>query len=187
MKDIQKQDWGQISSVSFPFSDYEYLLALETSQSVGGATGWIPYYVTVWRGSELVGANCAYLKTNSYGEYIFDWAWVAAYHRFALPYYPKLVSAIPFTPATGAKILLHPHADRVAVSHALISAMLALAEEHGCHSVHGLFLPPEEVPHFADKGFLIRHSFQYHWFNREYRDFSDFLDHLKTRRRKQIV
>lgn len=187
MEDIQKLDWGQITPLNFPFSDYEYLLALETSQSVGSETGWIPHYLTVWQGVELVGATFVYLKTNSYGEYIFDWEWADAYHRCALPYYPKLVSAIPFTPATGAKILLHPNADRDAVSRALISAMLALAEEKGCHSVNCLFLPPEEVPHFSERGFLIRHSFQYHWFNREYVDFSDFLDHLKTKRKKQIV
>ena len=187
MKNIQKQDWDQITSLNFPFSDYEYLLALETSQSVGSETGWIPHFLTVWQGVELVGATFVYLKTNSYGEYIFDWAWADAYHRYALPYYPKLVSAIPFTPATGTKILLRPNADREAVSRALISAMLALAEEKGCHSVHGLFLPREEVAQFSERGFLIRHSFQYHWFNREYRDFSDFLDHLKTKRKKQII
>lgn len=182
MEGIDAGEWGQLENPSFPFSSYAYLHALEASQSVGERTGWLPAHLTLTRGNKLEGASFLYEKSNSYGEYIFDWAWADAYHRHQVPYFPKLVSAVPFTPATGPKLL----AASADVARRLIRAGLVEMETRRCSSLHYLFIAPEEIAHFEEQGFLIRHSFQYHWRNRNYRSFDDFLAALKRRKRKQI-
>ncbi len=175
-----------MESPDFPFSGYDYLRALEHSKSVGGESGWSPLYLTVVSGGALQGASYLYSKDNSYGEYIFDWEWVRAYHQHGVPYFPKLLSAVPFTPATGPKLLFAEGADRDRVAAALIAAALGEMETSNQSSLHYLFLSPEEIPFFEKAGFQIRHSFQYHWENQEYAGFEDFLGALKPRKRKQI-
>jgi uncharacterized protein len=184
---IQENEWSQLSSPNFPFADYAYLTALEKSGSVGSNTGWTPLYLTASRGASLEGASYLYSKDNSYGEYIFDWAWVQAYDKYHVPYFPKLLSAIPFTPATGPKILISPGAHREKVAEQLISAALQKMEDLNHTSLHYLFLAPEEIGFFEKAGFLIRHSFQYHWTNQGYASFRNFVDSLKPRKRKQIL
>src|SRR5689334_6639693 len=122
IKEIPKDQWNRLSPFDFPFADYDYFLALEESGSVGGETGWEPVYLVAYRKSEIVGASYLYLKRHSYGEYIFDWAWAEAYQRHKVLYYPKVLSAIPFTPATGPKLL----GDDDEVSQALIQASLKI-------------------------------------------------------------
>ncbi len=184
---IQKTQWGQLSPPDFPFADYDYLRALETSHSVGEASGWSPLYLTASIDGSIQGASTLYSKAHSYGEYIFDWAWAQAYERHQIPYYPKLLGAIPFTPATGPKFLFAPHANREKVAATLIAASLQQMETLSQSSLHYLFITPEEVSYLERTGFLIRHSFQYHWENRGYSTFGDFLDALKSRKRKQVV
>ncbi len=184
---IQKADWGQFPNPGFPFVEYEFFKALETSNVVGGESGWNPQYLTLWDNEKLVGVSYLYEKWNSYGEYIFDWTWAEAYHRHRVAYFPKLTSAIPFTPATGPKLLFHPSAHKQRSASLLLKAAKKQAEAQEKSSLHYLFVPPDEVPYFEGEGFLIRHSFQYHWKNQNYENFDHFLDKLKPKKRKQIL
>ena len=151
-------------------------------------SGWSPVYLVCKDAmGRVLGALCLYLKTHSYGEYIFDWEWAHAYRQHGLPYYPKLVAAVPFTPATGPRLLLRPDADRAAVNNALLDAAQRLGEERRVSSSHALFLPEEELDEFAGHGFAVRHSVQFHWHNRGYDAFSDYLDALMSKRRRQVA
>src|ERR687898_2555314 len=136
--------WRALESPDFPFFDFEFLRALERSGSIGGTSGWSPVYLVCKDRRRVLGALPLYLKTDSYGEEVFDWEWARAYREHGLPYYPKLVAAVPFTPATGPK-LLAPHdageAGRAAVARALLDAARELGDEYGVSSSHALFLP----------------------------------------------
>lgn len=184
---IGKPAWSALETADFPFNDLEYLWALETSGSVAAETGWQPVTLTAGRGGKVEAACPLYVKNHSYGEYIFDWGWAQAYERNGIAYYPKVLSMVPFTPATGPKLLFAENADRAALARTLLGAARGMTEKLGASSLHFLFLSPEEIPYFEREGFLIRHSFQYHWTNRGYATFDDFLDALKARKRKQIV
>jgi predicted N-acyltransferase len=130
------------------------------------------------------------LKTDSYGEYIFDWEWARAYQRYGLSYYPKLVAAVPFTPATGPKLLLRPDLDvttRARVTGVLLDAAEDVGTEYRASSSHALFLPEHELDEFTKRGFAVRHSLQFHWRNRDYETFSDYLGALSGKRRRQIL
>jgi uncharacterized protein len=182
--------WRAIEPPDFPFFDLEFLRALERSGSVGGASGWEPVYLVCRDGERLLGALPLYLKTDSYGEYVFDWEWARAYRDHGLPYYPKLVAAVPFTPATGPKLLVHldaGEAERAAVTRALLGATRELAGELRVSSSHALFLPERELADFTEHGFAVRHSLQFHWHNRGYGSFSDYLEALTSKRRRQIM
>jgi predicted N-acyltransferase len=189
---VDEGAWRALEPQDFPFFDFEFLRELERSGSIGPDTGWEPVYLVCTdeknRG-RLLGALCSYLKSDSYGEYIFDWEWARAYERYGLPYYPKLVAAVPFTPATGPKLLVRPdvgEATRTAVASALLEAAQSLGDELRVSSAHALFLPEWELEAFAQQGFAVRHSLQFHWRNPGYCDFSDYLDALISKRRRQI-
>src|SRR4029079_5696764 len=122
----------------------------------------------------------------SFGEFIFDWEWAQAYRRVGLPYYPKLVGAIPFTPATGPKLLADGE-NAGSLKQALLAAIFKWAEAGRASGLHFLFLPKTELPYFEPTGFAIRHSFQYHWENAAYPDFDAFLERLKRKRRQAIA
>jgi hypothetical protein len=180
--------WRALEPPDFPFFDYEFLRALERSGSIGGGSGWSPVYLVCKDDlGGVLGALPLYLKTHSYGEYIFDWEWAHAYRQHGLPYYPKLVAAVPFTPATGPKLLVRPDADRAAVTRALLAAARRLGEERRVSSSHALFLPEEELDEFIEHGFAVRHSVQFHWRNRGYGAFSDYLDAMMSKRRRQVA
>src|SRR5215210_1408413 len=148
--------WRALEPQAFPFFDFEFLRALERSGSVGGASGWSPVYLVCKDEGRTLGALCLYLKTDSYGEYIFDWDWARAYREHGLSYYPKVVAAVPFTPATGPKLLVRPdvgsdiglETSRAAVTRALLDAAQRLADEHRVSSSHALFLPERELDEF---------------------------------------
>jgi predicted N-acyltransferase len=149
----------------------------------------MPRLVTARDGGRLVGAVPLYLKTNSYGEFIFDWGWANAAHRSGVRYYPKLVAAIPFTPVTGYRLPLHPDADAGAVTGELVRAVQRLADDERASSVHFLFCTETEKGTLAAAGYLPRLSMQFHWRNREGRPFESFDDYLTTfrsRNRKQV-
>ena len=180
--------WRALEPPDFPFFDYEFLHALERSGSIGGGSGWSPVYLVCKDDlGGVLGALPLYLKAHSYGEYIFDWEWAHAYRQHGLPYYPKLVAAVPFTPATGPKLLVRPDADRAAVTRALLAAARRLGEEQRVSSSHALFLPEEELDEFIEHGFAVRHSVQFHWRNRGYGAFSDYLDAMMSKRRRQVA
>jgi predicted N-acyltransferase len=159
--------WRALEPPDFPFFDLEFLRALELSGSIGTSSGWSPVYLVCRDekdGGRIMGALCLYLKTDSYGEYIFDWEWARAYERHGLPYYPKLVAAVPFTPATGPKLLVRPdagEATRAEVRRALLDAARGLGDELRVSSSHALFLPEEELEAFAQRGFAVRHSLKF--------------------------
>ncbi len=183
---IDPVEWGRVTPASFPFADHAFLSALEASGSVGGDSGWDPHYVTLYDDGRLVGATYLYVKSHSYGEYVFDWAWAQAYERHGLAYYPKMISAVPFTPATGVKLMVDPAVDGARVRRALIRAAINVARQTGCSSLHFLFVPEDEVKYYEEDGLLIRSGVQFHWHNRGYADFDEFLCTLKARKRHEI-
>ncbi len=183
---VNSADWDQLDHGASPFLKHGFLLALEQSNSVGPQTGWLPSYLLVEREGELLGACAAYVKTDSYGEYIFDWAWARAAPRFGVNYYPKLVVAAPFTPASGNRLLIAPGQDRGQVQAALIKGIGALVEKYKLSSAHILFCSQEEAMAMEASGLARRSSYQFHWRNREYANFDEFLSELKSRKRKQI-
>ncbi len=185
---IPAAEWNALVPDRNPFLSHEFLSALERHHCVGERTGWLPWHV-VCRNEQgqLLGAAPLYLKFNSYGEFVFDWGWAEAYRRQGLPYYPKLVGAIPYTPATSPRLLLAPELpDPNAMTQAIIDYVLEESRRHRLSSVHWLFPTPSETPYFQARGFLSRLGCQFHWQNRGYRDFQDFLDALTAKRRKNI-
>ena len=192
IEQVEEASWRALEPPDFPFFDYEFLRALERSGSVGKGSGWSPLYLLCKEGDSLLGALCLYLKTDSYGEYIFDWEWARAYQQHGLPYYPKLVSAVPFTPATGPKLLLRNEEGKNSVSRAEVIRTLLdeagrLAEDLRVSSSHALFLPETELEEFVRRGFAIRHSLQFHWRNRGYETFTDYQGALEGKRRRQVA
>jgi len=188
---VDEADWRALEPRNFPFFDYEFLDALERSRSVGRRSGWSTSFLICRDGAgRLLGAMPLYLKTDSYGEYVFDWEWARAYAEHGLPYYPKLVSAVPFTPATGSKLLVRPELDgaaRAEVLRALLDGAEAFGDERRVSSSHALFVPEEELEEFEGRDYMVRHSLQFHWRNRGYGDFSDYLQALTSKRRRQVA
>ncbi|MBA2510488.1 MAG: N-acetyltransferase [Rubrobacteraceae bacterium] len=186
VEQVGEAAWRALEPPDFPFFDYEFLDALEKSGSVGPGTGWLPVHLVCESEGRLVGAMPLYLKTDSYGEYVFDWEWAHAYHEHGVHYYPKLVAAVPFTPATGPKVLLGPGADRGSVTRALLDAAREVGEENRASSTHALFVPEGDLEEFEERGFAVRHSLQFHWHNRGHGSFDDYLGALTSKRRRQI-
>jgi uncharacterized protein len=168
-----------------PFMRLEYLRALHDSRSAIEATGWQPQFLVATRGGALVAACPLYLKTHSYGEYVFDWAWADAYERHGLRYYPKLLGAVPFTPVPGPRLLALTDADRLL----LLAAMQQIAGDAKLSSAHLLFLDEADQEAARASGWMMRSTIQFHWVNRQrepYADFADFLASLHRDKRKKI-
>lgn len=166
-----------------PFLSHAFLTALEDSGSVGPGTGWTPAPIVIEAADgSLAAALPAYLKAHSQGEYVFDHAWADAWHRAGGAYYPKLQIAAPFTPATGPRLLLAD--DALAVP--LLRAAEQLCAGNGLSSAHATFVAPEQLPLFEAAGWLLRSDIQFHWHNRGYATFDDFLGALSSRKRKDI-
>ncbi|HEX5059053.1 MAG TPA: GNAT family N-acetyltransferase [Kofleriaceae bacterium] len=181
--------WDALDHGPSPFLRHGFLRALEESGSIGGTgrrrSGWTPAYLLAERAGQLVGAVAAFIKDHSYGEYIFDWGWASAAQRAGIRYYPKLVIAAPATPATGRRILLAPGAPGE-VTAVLLAAVRAIADDTKCSSIHWLFCTAEEQATLARFGFFPRMTLQFHWKNRGYGSFDEFLAQLKSRKRKQL-
>jgi predicted N-acyltransferase len=184
--DLDAKQWDALDHGPSPFLKHGFLEALEVTGSIGKRSGWSPVYLLVEQGGTLAGAVAAFVKNHSYGEYIFDWGWANAAQRAGLRYYPKLVVAAPHTPATGPRMLLAPGVDAAAVRGVLVDAVRALADETECSSIHWLFCTAEEQAFLAERGYFARESLQFHWHNRGYATFDDFLAALKSRKRKQL-
>ncbi|MCP4445656.1 MAG: GNAT family N-acetyltransferase [Myxococcales bacterium] len=183
---VNSEHWDGLSHGDAPFQRHGFLMALEESGSVGPESGWHPIYLLVSRDEELIGGAAAYIKTDSYGEYIFDWGWARAASQFGQDYYPKLVIAAPFTPATGARLLYKYEGDRTLVYEVLAAGIAELVKRYELSSAHLLFCTDEEAEAMAAHGFSRRASYQFHWRNRAYKSFDEFLGQLKSRKRKQI-
>ena len=181
--DVTAHDWDALNRRDNPFMSHAFLSAMEDSGSVGPGTGWQPAPIVIESDSgTLLAAMPAYLKGHSQGEYVFDHSWADAYERAGGRYYPKLQIAAPFTPATGPRLLL---ADD-ALAPALLSTAQQLCTQNGLSGAHATFVEPEQVPLFTDNGWLMRSDIQFHWHNRGYGDFDDFLADLASRKRKDL-
>ena len=165
-----------------PFVGHDFLSLLEASGSVGPGTGWTPAPIVIEREGGVVGALPVYLKTHSQGEYIFDHHWADAYERAGGAYYPKLQIAAPFSPVPGPRVLAH---DESTARH-LLHAAEAIVTQNGLSSAHATFIDSHQVALFEDAGWLPREDVQFHWINRDYADFDDFLAALSSRKRKAI-
>ena len=184
--EIPAADWNRLANKQ-PFLSHEFLAALEHSRCVSVQTGWQPQHLTCRDGNgALIGALPLYLKSHSWGEYVFDWAWADAYQRAGRRYYPKLVTTVPFTPVSGPRLLLDAAADGDQVAAALIQKSTELAHELQASSVHCLFPTETEIKMWEDCGFLPRIDCQFHWHNRGYRSFDDYLATLSAEKRKKI-
>lgn len=176
---VDAKAWNALAGGS-PFLRHEFLCALHESGCATTQTGWTPRFITAWRDRRLIGALPLYLKTHSYGEYVFDWAWADAYAQCGLNYYPKIVSAIPFTPVAGARLLGADEEARAALRHA------ALTLAANTSSLHVLFPDAAEADEWRGAGCLLRRGVQFHWHNAGYADFDDFLATLSRSKRKNI-
>jgi len=174
--------WNRLTG-DRPLQSHAFLHALHETGCASPETGWTPRYVTVWRDELLVGAMPLYLKSHSYGEYVFDWSWADAYRRHGRRYYPKLVSAIPFTPATGPRLIAADAGTR----RTLLERALELVDETRVSSLHILFPEDNEAVECRTAGMLLRASVQFHWSNPGYRDFSDFVSTMNHAKRKKIL
>jgi predicted N-acyltransferase len=181
---IPAATWDACVGPEQPFLSHAFLSALEDSRSACQETGWMPLHLVVERQGELLGCAPMYLKSHSYGEYVFDWGWADAYERAGGRYYPKLQVAVPFTPVPGPRLLLRP--DGAADPGLVIRAMLSAAEELGVSSLHVTFCHEDEWNRFGEAGLLTRTGTQYHWFNHGYGSFDDYLASLKSSKRKTI-
>jgi predicted N-acyltransferase len=177
--------WDALNPSGYPGLLHGFLSALEDSKSVGEGTGWRPLYASVTENNELIGAMVCYLKSDSYGEYVFDWAWADAYHRQGLNYYPKCITAIPFTPASGPRILIRDSADQKEVTLLLIKTLKQ--ELTGRVSSWHILFPDEESYQClqTSDSWLERLGVQFHWFNQEFETFDDHLATFNSKRRKE--
>ncbi|UTW13712.1 GNAT family N-acetyltransferase [Marinobacterium rhizophilum] len=181
---IGQATWSRLCGSDYPFLRYEFLHALEQSASVSPQTGWQPLHIVAEQQGDVIAVMPLYLKTHSYGEYVFDWAWADAYQRHGLEYYPKLVTAIPFTPATGPRIGSQaPAAD---VMPAFLDAIRQLAQRFNASSWHGLFVEPDLRQSLEASNLTLRLGTQYHWFNEGFHSFDHFMEKFASRKRKNI-
>lgn len=183
--DIAARDWDALVTDGSPFLRHAFLHGLEETGCVGADSGWesVPLLLSDARG--LAAAAPVYLKQHSYGEFVFDFAWAQAYARAGLDYYPKLVVAVPFTPAGGARLLVRPDLDRERIARLLIERLEGLALERGVSSVHVLFAAPSDVAALDAAGWLARRDCQFHWHNRGYTSFEDYLASFTAEKRKK--
>lgn len=184
--DVRQEEWDALVGDGSPFLEWGWLASLEEARCVGSRTGWMPQHLALYQDERLVAACPLYVKTNSEGEFVFDYAWAHGAERAGIEYYPKMLVAVPFTPATGARFLNAPHLDRAAVVRALGKALRDLCDEHEMSTVHVNFCEPGEAAALAELGYLERIGFQYQWRNQGYADFDGYLAALRHKRRKEI-
>jgi predicted N-acyltransferase len=178
--------WDDLANGSSPFCQYSFLHALETSGSVGADSGWLPFHCVIYQNLEPVGILPLYKKTHSYGEYVFDFAWANTYKQHGINYYPKLVGAIPFTPVTGARLMLRAEVDKQQLLPVLCKEITDQLTLSGMSSMHWLFVEQDISQLLHEHGQVQRHTVQFQWFNRQYSSFEDYLSHFNSRKRKNV-
>ena len=186
ISELDSQQWNALVPDNAPFAKHEFLAALEASGCVHPESGWLPQHTILTESNEIIAAMPFYIKGHSYGEYVFDWAWADAYYRNGLEYYPKGLCAIPFTPASCPKFLVKPGHDFAELSERLVSCSLAIARELELSSVHSLFLSENEQRFWTEQNYIKRTGYQFHWRNRNYTDFADYLSEFSSSKRKKI-
>ncbi len=185
--DVPAAAWDACAGADNPFVGHAFLKALEDSGSVGAKSGWLPCHVAVEDGAgALLAAAPMYVKSHSQGEYVFDHGWAQAYERAGGRYYPKLQVAVPFTPVPGPRLLVRPGPSADEARGALLHGLVEIAKRLGVSSLHVTFPRDGDVDHLADAGVMLRLGCQFHWTNRGYRTFEEFLADLSSRKRKAI-
>jgi predicted N-acyltransferase len=184
LADINQQEWNAVADSDNPFVQHDFLLALEQHDCLE-PWGWQSNHIIATDDNNIVGACPAYIKTNSYGEFVFDWAWADAYHRNGVEYYPKLVIAAPFTPAFGPRLLVADN-NPAGIKQQLIQAAVDTADANNLSTSHWLFVSEDDRKHLQMAGMLMRSDFQYHWSNNNYENFDHFLAELSSKKRKNI-
>jgi predicted N-acyltransferase len=179
---VDPGDWNRLAGADNPFLRHEFLLALERQGCVGRDTGWQPQHLLLRERGVLRAGMPLYRKFDSWGEFVFDWAWAHAYRQAGRSYYPKLVAAVPYSPVSGPRLLCGPDAHSPWPEAA--ARLRGLAEESGMSSLHVLFPAAEELPGLAASGLALRKDCQFHWHNRAYGDFDDFLAGFTSKKRK---
>ncbi len=189
LDEIDPEEWDALGEADYPFTRHAFLNGLEQHDCLL-PWGWQPVHFTLREGGQLVAALPAYIKDNSYGELVFDHAWANAYQRSGLDYYPKLVSAVPYTPATGPRLLLRRNiADkeqRRILKQQLVDSAIAFCQAQGLSGWHLLFEREECLKDLEDPRLLLRQDCQFHWHNPGYGSFEDFLAALRSTKRKNI-
>ena len=190
MADIAPKAWDACANPSTrpynPFLSHAFLNALETSESVSGRAGWLPRHLVLEEDGKVTGCMACYVKSHSQGEYVFDYGWADAYERAGGRYYPKLQVSVPFTPATGRRLLVEDGPEQDARETALMSGAVELCRKAGASSVHWTFLTKGEYERLGTLGLLQRMDQQFHWLNDGYGSFDDFLAALSSRKRKNV-
>ena len=191
LADVPHDAWDACAGAENPFVSFDFLSCLEDSGSAAPATGWTPRHIIVKDNATGQVLACApvYLKTHSMGEYVFDWGWAEAYERAGGKYYPKLLCAVPFTPATGPRLLVRgdlPQPLQTELKRLLADTLAKLAERAAISSIHVNFIGDGDAQVLHEANFIPRIGLQYHWKNNDYRSFNDFLNELSSRKRKAI-
>ncbi len=207
LSEIDAADWNRLIDDNNPFLRHEFLHGLEATRCVCEEKGWRPHHIALYRQKnsdnaegnnltdnktdQLIAAMPCYIKDHSYGEYIFDWSWVNAYHQHGIEYYPKLSNAVPFTPATGPRILIRSDISDFGLNanqaiSALLDRVKCSVSEQNLSGFHSLFNTPSQTDAMQSSGLLKRHSTQFHWHNKGYQTFDDFLAIMSSKKRKNI-
>jgi predicted N-acyltransferase len=184
---IDRRDWDRLNHEDNPFLSHAFLSGLETSGSIGAHSGWQPHHLALFEDEILVAFAPSYIKSNSHGEFVFDWAWADAYHRHRLPYYPKLLTAVPYSPVSGPRLLtLQGHPQDEDLRQRLIRFAMDECGRAGFSSWHCNFVSGADHGSLTNSALLSRSDWQFHWRNSGYSTFDDFLARLRSRKRKNI-
>lgn len=191
LSEINPNIWNALVGSSYPFLQWEFLQALESSKAVCANTGWQAQHVLVFEQEQLIALMPMYLKSHSQGEYVFDHSWASAYQRHGLKYYPKLLSAIPFTPCQGPRLCFHAELEKFQIKKtqifdAILATLAALAQQYDISSWHCLFPEKQAIDDFKSEHLLIREGVQFQWFNKNYQSFDHFLESFTSKRRKNL-
>ncbi len=183
--EIDANAWNRLAGDAYPFLKHQFFAAAERSGCVSPDTGWTPRHIALYAtDGRLRAAMPLYEKSHSWGEFVFDWSWAQAYQRAGIDYYPKLVSAVPFTPAPSTRILLDDASD-TDLAQSLLESAIALAKDTNCSSFHVLFPDSDELAVLRQSGLQLRKDCQFHWYNQGYRNFDDFLAKFSSAKRKK--
>ncbi len=184
--DIDARAWNRLAGGTYPFLQHEFFAAAEKSGCVSPDTGWTPRHLGLYGpDGKLRAAMPLYEKSHSWGEFVFDWGWAQAYQRAGIDYYPKLISAVPFTPAPSTRIIIADPDDQD-LAQSLVESAIQLAGDSDCSSLHVLFPDPGELPALRRSGLQLRKDCQFHWHNQGYRDFDEFLAMFSSAKRKKV-
>ena len=186
MAEIDQSSWDALVGDGSPFLEWDWLDGLERTGCVSPETGWVPQHVVVKDGERLVAACPLYIKSHSQGEFVFDHQWAHAARSAGIAYYPKMLVAVPFTPATGIRLMTAPGADRPALVALMGGALLKMCEQTGLSSVHVNFCGADEISPLREAGFLERVGMQYHWENHGFQEFEDYLRLFRSKRRNKL-